>query len=73
MQTKSLDASMALPSTIAGFYANANAKLAMTLYFQNAVNEGQATWRTNVAGQTEVHMINGEAFLLSDSTISKLR
>jgi predicted RNA-binding protein with PUA-like domain len=42
-------------------------------YFQALVDGGFATWRMNEAGATELHLANGNVFLLGSHGVKRLR
>jgi hypothetical protein len=50
----------------------AAARLLISLYFQDIVNNGRANKYLNDGGQTEIHLMSGEVFLLAESVITRL-
>jgi hypothetical protein len=46
---------------------------AVLRYFQALVDDEFASWWINEAGGTELHFVDGEAFLLQDDGIVRLR
>jgi hypothetical protein len=42
-------------------------------YCQSLVDAGAAQWRINDAGYTELHMGNGETYLLGELGVTRLR
>ena len=42
-------------------------------FCQSLVDAGTAQWRINDAGYAELHMGNGEAYLLGDLGVTRLR
>jgi hypothetical protein len=52
--------------------ASANARLNVTLHFQDAVNDGRAQWRISAEGQTELHLLDGGILLLTDLGVTRL-
>lgn len=52
--------------------ANVNARAFVTLYFQAFVDQGNAGWKINRDGITELHMRSGEVFLLKEETLTRL-
>jgi len=45
----------------------------VTLFFQNEVDQGRASWKTNSEGQTELHLQTGEVFLLRATALTRLK
>ena len=54
-------------------YKAAKAKMIVLQCFQEAVNQGWAECKINADGQTEVHVQNGEVFLLLENTVTRMK
>lgn len=50
-----------------------NARAFVTLHFQAFVDQGNAGWKINRDGITELHMRSGEVFLLEEETLTRLK
>ena len=49
------------------------ARLRVETYCQSLVDIGQAQWRVNGEGDTELHMTSGEAYLFGELGLTRLR
>ncbi len=50
-----------------------DARRQVEAYCQSLVDAGAAEWRSNDAGRSELHMNSGEAYLLDERGVTRLR
>ena len=51
----------------------AEARRRVEIYCQSLVDVGQAQWRVNDEGDTELHMTSGEVYLFGELGLTRLR
>lgn len=61
------------PATTHKTLEDREVKAVVRRFLQEQVNLGHAEWRTNTIGQTELHMRAGEAFVVLETGLKRLK